>query len=117
MRYDLEFDKLVAKNKGIQSIKEPVYFLGWTSGNEGDEKLLRSFGVDGRMLWYPPKREEKKGHFSHCRITMEVAHILKEQCPWFGFGHFTGVDEEGKQTLDQPFNRWRYNPETGWSEN
>ncbi len=73
--------------------KKPVKYLGWISGSENDEELLRSLGITGKMNY-------KNGVFEMCEIPVdrasEVISRLYEEYPQFYTIPFTGVDEDGK---------------------
>lgn len=78
-------------------------------------------GVKGKMIWKPSdnsnriiwrtgrkfkqpeaKANDKTGIIEQCEITMEVAHRLAAEYPWFPPGTFTALDKDGNQTIDQP---------------
>lgn len=99
----------------------PVEFHGWIAGDKEDEGLLCDLGVRGKMIWvlrdnsgfslpnFHPHiaARRKKGVFTYCTITLDLLDILLKEYPAFSPRTFTGVREDGEQTLDQPLWYWQ----------
>lgn len=99
-------DWLFGKGKS-KSSRKPVKFIGWIRGTQDDRQVLVDLGVKGKMTWVI-EGQGPYGIFEYCEISLETAKRLKNEYHNFIASTFTGVDQDGIQTEDQPLYRGYY---------